>query len=44
MATEYDYPFAKSVSTSEMASLLAYCGQAHWQKDVVKYHCYPVPE
>jgi hypothetical protein len=42
--TEYDYIFARGVSTRELSSYLAECGASHWTGSVVRYHCYPIPE
>jgi len=41
---EYDIVIQSGVPTSKMASMLAECGQSHWQGTVVWYHCYPIPE
>ena len=41
----YEHAFATGVPTSTLPSLLEYCGSAHkWNRNVVRYHCYPVPE
>ena len=41
---EYDYVFARGVSTEDMPKILAECGQSHWTGSVVRYHCFPIPE
>lgn len=41
---EYDYVVRTGVSTTDMASMLAECGASHWTHDVVRYHCFAVPE
>ncbi|HEU4939561.1 MAG TPA: hypothetical protein VFT39_24095 [Vicinamibacterales bacterium] len=41
---EYDYVMRTGVSTKDMASMVAECGASHWTHDVVRYHCFPVPE
>jgi hypothetical protein len=41
---EFDYVFARGVSTEDMPKILAECGQSHWTGSVVRYHCYPIPE
>lgn len=41
---EYDYIFARGVSTEDMPKILAECGQSHWTGSVVRYHCFPIPE
>jgi hypothetical protein len=41
---EYDYIFARGVSTEDMPNILAECGNSHWTGSVVRYHCFPIPE
>ena len=41
---EYDYVVRTGVSTEDMPSFLAECGQSHWTGSVVRYHCFPRPE
>ena len=41
---EYDYIFARGVTTEDMPRILAECGQSHWTGSVVRYHCFPIPE
>jgi hypothetical protein len=41
----YEHAFATGVPTSTLPSILEECGSAHrWNRSVVRYHCYPVPE
>jgi hypothetical protein len=41
---EYDYVVRTGVSTEDMPSFLAECGQSHWTGSVVRYHCFSRPE
>ena len=41
----YEHAFATGVPTSTLPSILEECGSAHrWNRAVIRYHCYPVPE
>ena len=40
----FDYVLAESVSASEAQSILQDCGRSHRTRQVVRYHCYVVPE
>ena len=40
----FDYVIARGLSNAEKAAMLANCGQSHSTKQVVKYHCYAIPE
>ena len=40
----FDYIVATGLSNAEKAARLAECGQSHSTKQVVKYHCYAIPE
>ena len=40
----YDNIFRTGVSTSDLPTVLAECGRAHWVGSAVPYHCYPIPE
>ena len=42
--TSYDIVLRREVPASEKSSMLADCGQAHRTRQVVKYHCYAIPE
>jgi len=41
---EYDYIFARGVSTQDLAPRLAECGQGHQGGPAIWFHCYPLPE
>lgn len=40
----FDYTIATGVPAPQLHTYLAQCGQSHWTKSVVKYHCFPVAE
>ena len=40
----FDYVLAEGVPASDVHTTLQDCGQSHWTKSVVRYHCYAVPE
>ena len=42
--TVVEFVLASGLSTREMSSMLAECGQSHWTGSVVRYHCFPIPE
>ena len=41
---EFDYVLERGVSTADLGDALAACGRAHAVPQVVRYHCYAVPE
>jgi hypothetical protein len=40
----FDYVLAEGVPASEAPSILQDCGRSHWTQQVVRYHCYVIPE
>ena len=40
----FDYVLAEGLEASEAHSMLQDCGRSHRTKQVVRYHCYVVPE
>lgn len=40
----FDYVLAESVSAAEAHSILQDCGRSHRTRQVVRYHCYVIPE
>jgi hypothetical protein len=40
----YDHAFASGIPTSELPSILQYCGRNHRGGSFLQFHCYAIPE
>jgi hypothetical protein len=40
----FDYILERGVAPSKVHERLADCGQSHWTRSVVRYHCFVIPE
>jgi hypothetical protein len=40
----FDYILERGVAPSKVHERLADCGQSHWTRSVVRYHCFAIPE